>query len=239
MKVAILIPSTSSGRGWRFVTQSYLYNTLGSLKTTVDPEFEYTVYVGYDHDDPFYTRDLIQKGLEAVGLPIVFVPLFVERGHVTKMWNILAKMAYDDGADYFYQCGDDILFDTPGWVGASIRALQNRDNIGMTGPRNKGGNTRILTQSFVHRTHLDIFGHYFPEEIRNWFCDDWINDIYEPNRLDSHYTCDNIGGEPRYDIVLAGQFACNALVERDKVRVFRYKPILFGKNGSGVSQGNE
>jgi hypothetical protein len=239
MKVAILIPSTSSGRGWRFVTQSYLYETISSLKKTIDPEHTYTIYLGHDHDDPFYTRPIVRSSFEQLGIPIFFVPLFVERGHVTKMWNILAKMAYDDTADYFYQCGDDILFDTPGWVNASIHALQQRKNIGVTGPRNKTGNTRILTQTFVHRTHIDIFGHYFPEEIRNWYCDDWLNDIYDPNRLPSEYTCDNIGGEPRYEILHSGTFVCQALVERDKRRVYQYKPILFGKNGSGVDGGNE
>lgn len=226
MKVAVLIPSTSSGRGWRFITQSYLYYTLESLEKTLDPGHQYTIYLGYDRDDPFYTRNIVQTGFNSMGIPIVFVPLDVERGHVTKMWNILAKMAYDDGADYFYQCGDDILFDTPGWVEASIQALRERNNVGMTGPRNKGGNTRILTQSFVHRTHLDIFGHYFPEEIRNWFCDDWINDIYEPCRLPPHYTCDNVGGDPRYEVEHSGAITCRSLVERDKRRVYSYRPIL-------------
>ena len=28
------------------------------------------------------------------------------------MWNVLFKQAYDDGCDYFYQCGDDIEFKT-------------------------------------------------------------------------------------------------------------------------------
>ena len=224
MKVAILIPSTSSGRGWRFITQSYLYETILSLKKTAGSEHTYTIYLGHDHDDPFYVRSIIKAGFQEL-CPIVFVPLFVEKGHVTRMWNILAKIAYDDGADYFYQCGDDILFTTPGWIGASISALSGRKNVGMTGPRNLHGNTRILTQSFVHRTHLDIFGHYFPEEIRNWYCDDWINDIYEPCRLPPEYTCDNIGGDPRYEIHHAGQITCRSLVERDKLRVYAYRPI--------------
>jgi hypothetical protein len=226
MKIAILIPSTSSGRDWRFVTQSYLYDTIQSLKKTIDPDYTYTIYLGYDHDDPFYTRPIVQGGFKEMGIPIVFVPLSVERGYVTRMWNILAKLAYNDGADYFYQCGDDIRIDVPGWVRASVDTLTQRNNIGMTGPRNLHGNTRILTQSFVHRTHMDIFGHYFPEEIRNWFCDDWINDIYEPCRLPPEYTCDNIGGDPRYEIEHSGGITCQSLVERDKRRVYSYRPIL-------------
>ena len=40
----------------------------------------------------------------------------IEKGWVTKMWNRAFKMAYDDGCDYFYQCGDDMQFKTKGWI---------------------------------------------------------------------------------------------------------------------------
>lgn len=71
----------------------------------------------------------------------------------------------------------------------------------MTGPINN--NSRILTQSFVSRKHMDLFGYYFPEEIMNWFCDDWINEIYKKMGcffpLHSHLSV-NMGGNPRYNI---------------------------------------
>jgi hypothetical protein len=48
-----------------------------------------------------------------------------------------------------------------------------------------------------------LFGYYFPPEIINWFCDDWINEIYI--RINSfyplsNYKCNNVGGNPRYNI---------------------------------------
>ena len=41
-------------------------------------------------------------------------------------------------------------------------------------------NERILTQSFVHRTHLDVFGvhAYYPAAFRNWYSDNWATRVY-------------------------------------------------------------
>ena len=78
--------------------------------------------------------------------------------------------------------------------------LKKYDGIGLTGPINN--NNRILTQSFVSRKHMEIFGFYFPEELINWGIDDWYNYVYQPNYfypLKNHF-CSNDGGAPRYDI---------------------------------------
>ena len=125
----------------------------------------------------------------------------IQKGYLTKMWNLAFKEAYNDNCDYFFQCGDDIEFKTDNWVNDCIDVLQKVDNVGLTGPINN--NQYILTQSFVSRKHMDIFGYYFPEEIINWFCDDWYNGVYKKMNafypLQNHY-CANIGGYPRYDI---------------------------------------
>ena len=39
------------------------------------------------------------------------------------------------------------------------------------------GNIAILTHDFVHRTHVDIFGFYYPRVFTDWFADDWITGI--------------------------------------------------------------
>ena len=116
------------------------------------------------------------------------------------MWNKLFKQAYIDNCDYFYQCGDDIAFKTNGWINDCINVLKSKNDIGLTGPINN--NSRILTQAFVSRKHMKIFGWFFPEEIKNWCCDDWYNMVYLPNYLyplRNHYA-ENKGGEPRYVI---------------------------------------
>jgi hypothetical protein len=90
---------------------------------------------------------------------------------------------------------------------------------GMTGPINN--NSRILTQTFVSRKHFDLFGYFFPEELKNWFCDNWINETYHGLQafypLRQHY-CANLGGAPRY-VIERMQPLCAALVRRDIERV--------------------
>ena len=50
---------------------------------------------------------------------------------------------------------------------------------------------------------MDLFGYYFPPEIINWFCDDWINGVYRDIQhfypLKNHL-CINVGGQPRYEV---------------------------------------
>lgn len=195
---------------------------LATFVETASPGYSYTFYVGYDLDDPFYTRGDVRSFFTRVHSDIQWIPLNVPRGHVTAMWNILATQAYDDGCEYIYQCGDDIKFLKTGWVDASVKQLQDHGNIGITGPQNDG-NTSILTQAMVHRTHLDIFdGKFFPSEIKNWYCDDWINGVYPRLRLPPEYRCANTGGEPRYEIVHMHE-ECQRLVARDSLHVRAYQ----------------
>ena len=146
----------------------------------------------------------------------------ISKGHLTIMWNVLFNKAYNDGCDYFFQCGDDINFKTTGWVNSCINALKQSNNIGLTGPLNN--NARILTQSFVSRKHMELFGFYFPPEIINWFCDDWINLVYKG--MNKYYPlkehkCDNVGGTERY--VINNDKFINKLDFQQKVNIVQQK----------------
>ena len=206
-KIAILIPSTSFQRDWKNMKDTYLYNlTLVSFLLTYDREHTYKFFIGVDKYDEIYNDEKIKKNFERFisvmkNTEIEFHTFDkIKKGHVTKMWNILFKKAYDENFDYFFQCGDDIKFVTKGWINSSIKKLKENNDIGITGPVNN--NNRILTQSFVSRKHMEIFGFYFPEKILNWCCDDWINFVYKPKYfyplLDKF--CLNLGGKPRYRI---------------------------------------
>ena len=48
---------------------------------------------------------------------------------------------------------------------------------------------------------MELFGFYFPPEIKNWFCDDWITNIYFRTKLlyPIQKRVFNKGGAPRYD----------------------------------------
>jgi len=207
MKIALTIPCTSKGKDeWKSMKDTYLYNlTLKTFLLTQNKEHEYHFYIGYDYDDRIFSNKDEQNFVLRIkqvfkNIDIHFIELNVEKGFVTKMWNILFKKAYDDGCEYFYQCGDDINFKTQGWINDSINILKENKDIGISGPINN--NNRILTQAMFSRKHMEIFGFMFPEEIKNWCCDDWYNLVYKPNYffpLNNHY-CSNDGGNPRYDI---------------------------------------
>lgn len=119
-----------------------------------------------------------------------------------------------------YICGDDIIQYTDGWLNASIDVLNKNNNIGITGPYCIR-NSNIITQMLVHRTHLQILGFIFPEEIENWYCDDWINNIYEKTPISSHYKLCNVGDAPRYKIIHCKELM-QKCVERDKTVIKKY-----------------
>jgi len=55
-------------------------------------------------------------------------------------------------------------------------------NVGVVGPLHKGGNEDILTYDFVHRTHIDIFGYYYPRVFTDWWADTWMTKVYGDER---------------------------------------------------------
>ena len=183
-KVAILIPTTTRGRTWKNIKETDLYKVnLMSFLLTYCKEHTYTYYLGIDLNDPIYCKENERKELIRFinvmkNVSVQFISMkHIKKGHLTVMWNRLFKKAYDDGCHYFYQCGDDIQFINKGWVSKSIQLLQLYNNLGATGPHDTM-QTRVHTQSFVSRKHYEIFKFYFPPEIINWFCDDWITKIY-------------------------------------------------------------
>jgi len=206
IKVAILIPSTTKERPWKNIKETDLYKiNLKSFLLTYDPEHTYTYYVGIDNDDPLYSKESERKELLRFisvmkNVSLQFISLQgIKKGHLTVMWNRLFHKAYHDGYDYFYQCGDDIQFINKGWVSKSIKLLRLYHNLGCTGPHDKM-QYRVHTQSFVSRKHYEIFKFYFPPEIINWFCDDWITKVYWEDLLYPLLDkwCMNCGGAPRY-----------------------------------------
>ena len=207
-KIGILVPTSNNGKNWIKAEDTFLYNILiRSFLNTTNDFHEYIFYIGIDTDDKIWTKienfkkllDLKnkRKNIEFK----IYNMRDISKGHVTKMWNKLFKLAYDDNCHYFFQCGDDIEFKSI-WVDDAIKILLNNNNIGLTGPL--CNNSRILTQTFVSRKHMQIFGFFFPVNIKNWYCDDWINEIYKPNYYFPliNKFCVNKGGTPRYSRIL-------------------------------------
>jgi hypothetical protein len=224
MKIGLIIPCTSRNRNWQNIKETYLFNHF--IKTFVETwssEHEYVLYIGYDKGDRIFSNKADQDYSRIVqkvytNIHLVYMEMNEKPGHLTAIWNRLFRRAYDEGCDYFYQCGDDISFKTRNWVNDCIKKLKEHDNVGLTGPVNN--NPRILTQAFVSREHMHIFGEFFPETILNWCCDDWYNFVYSPDffyPLKNHY-CSNEGGEPRYTINGDANFANDAARKLDELR---------------------
>jgi hypothetical protein len=229
IKIAILILATSKKRdSWVNIKDSYLFNmTLKSFLTTFDREHDYIFYVGIDKDDRIFSKreeqeEIIRFNNVFKNIEFVFMTMDeIPKGHVTQMWNRLFSDAYKRSCDYYYQCGDDMEFTTKGWINDCIKVLKSNNDIGLAGPINN--NNRILTQAFVSYKHMDIFGWFFPIEIKNWCCDDWYNMVYHPQYLYPLYNhfAVNLGGEPRYDINNNPNFTDNELVATINVSMLR------------------
>ncbi len=236
-KIGVLIPTTSSDRDWKSFHESTLFTILfNTFVNTYCNQYEYIFYLIVDDDDKIFGVKTVQQDIQNVmhrfkNIHIKFISSEnIPKGWVTKMWNRAFQIAYNEKCDYFFQCGDDIYLKSKKWVSHSICALKENNNIGLTGPIDirrielggesaaPGGYRFIQTQAFVSRKHMDLFGYFFPEEIKNWFCDNWITQLYYPKYFyQIEQTLANVGGEPRYEVEENPPW--QELIERDKKKL--------------------
>jgi hypothetical protein len=154
----------------------------------LDPSLAFVVYVAYDEGDRLY--DLrgsqvwaaLDNMTQASSVRVHRFKLPPTKGGIAHLWNALMLAAWQDGCEYMYQSNDDVEMVTPGWASKfvdTLRASPMRSNYGVVGGLDEN-NHLVLTQSFVHRTHQEIFGRHFPQTIKNWHLDDWISTLYGP-----------------------------------------------------------
>ena len=201
-----------------------------------------TFYLGYDHDDPYFQEhpeaaaqlsQLLHKTLAAapLGLAVDYQLHCVQnpsRSNPCYVWNSLAARAVQDGCEYLYQLGDDISFQCDYWDQWYLRVLQSHDNLGVTGCYTSQYN--IITQLFLHRRHLEIFGSLFPPAFKNWASDRWVNHVYAPEYVyPIHPTLfsgtNNLlatGPVQRYEIDEAGLAAAEGLIQEGRQLLQRY-----------------
>ena len=94
--------------------------------------------------------------------------------------NDAMMAAYHDNMTYFYRVNDDTTFVTGDWARIFIKQLNNLSpfGLGVVGPSHHGDRANILTYDFVHRTHIDVHGFYYPPELTDWYADGWITCKY-------------------------------------------------------------
>lgn len=193
LRIAMLIPVTSRKMNlgatkelefFKKVLPSFL-NSLGEDYCVYD----YNFYFGCDEGDKYYDSAGRKHEFEScfraltTNFPRVklaqFMSLKETQSAPCYAWNQLFLKAYHDNNDYFYQIGDDCEFLTNGWTSGFINALRTHKNeLGVTGPLDIN-NKLLMTQSFVSRTHMQVFDTYYPRFFRNWCCDEWMVYVYQ------------------------------------------------------------
>lgn len=207
--IAFLLPITSNKSNWKIHTDSFLYLYLlpTLCETAPKDNYNYHFYFGIDRGEKIYTMDNLLEMVNYFASKYGFnfnVNIIeyenVKPGHLTKMWNILLDKAHQKKIhNYYYQCGDDIFFMDSGWLQESIRLLKLNNDFGISGPivfnviKHTMREASILTQVLVSNKHYDIFGKMFPEELKNWYCDNWINYVYKNGNVfkDKNHRCKN------------------------------------------------
>jgi hypothetical protein len=181
---------------------------LPSLRKTMEPQYRYTFFVGCDDDDVFYLNH--RQWFEDEG--IQFSVLSGCQHAPAFAWNQLfeASIHHPDTVDYFFQVGDDVVLEKE-WTTPFVNYLRSKKDVGIVGPcdlenynqRIQSGRQLIIENAFVSRKHYEIFQTFFHQNIKNWYCDNWITGVYQVHglaRIDTSIVCKNNVRDARYAI---------------------------------------
>ena len=200
--VAMGLGITSKKSSWE--SRDKMVSTFPFFKTflptfcaTASPTFYYNFFMAHDKTDPFFTKsensknfaEEFYKRLSVHKCPTTsnYSLHFVKCSHSGKpAWaqNDAMMSAYMSNMEYFYRVNDDTKMKTKGWTEVFIKRLQQfrPTYVGVVGPTHSRGNTGILTYDFVHYTHIELYGFYYPRRFDTWYADAWITRVYQPGR---------------------------------------------------------
>ncbi|CAD5111152.1 unnamed protein product [Dimorphilus gyrociliatus] len=212
---------------------------LPSFCKTVTVDWQYNFYFGYDVDDGFFISETkrqafikrFQSIVQSSCPPNIIVLIHLvhcdHKGSPTWAQNDAMIEAYIDDNSYYYRVNDDSLLKSTNWAEAFVKVLNEYDpkNVGVVGPHHKGGNEAILTYDFVHKTHLDIFGFYYPRVFTDWWGDDWVTKVYRPGRstkLFSIKLVHTLDTGTRYKVHTSVEGKLANQLNSDKVTLYRY-----------------
>jgi len=205
--IGIIIPTTSHKTNYKTINDACFFTVmLPSFleKYNKHGKHTYNFYIAYDDDDAFYLKyhdAMLEKfnDMTPDNFKLKLYTVTNMKSKVGHIWNFLAKKAYNEN-NYLYQLGDDIQILDSGWEKVFINVLKKQNNMGTIGPRDNH-KPDILTQNFVHKTHLDIFGYFFHPEIINWYIDDWLTHVYGSKSVPSIKIKNASGVTPKYNVV--------------------------------------
>ena len=175
--IVFLIPSTSRNCNYNNILDSSLIKTLYNSLKNYDIT-KYKFIIGFDDNDNFYCNN---KNNLIELLPSNFHIEYInndEKSYVCIV-NKLAHIAINNyNAEYLYLIADDLIFYKFDYINIFIKYLNENNNIGL-GWTDDVLIKRICTHPFVNKKHVQILGYFYPKEIKNWFCDDWITNLYK------------------------------------------------------------
>ncbi len=214
----------------------FLTSLLPSFCQTASKGYDYRFYLAYDKNDVYMTRDSFRRTFCATFRALaeshcphnssysIHLVKCNHSGYPAWAQNDAMIQAYMDDTDYYYRLNDDSVMLTPKWTEIFIRNLSSFDppNVGVVGPLHKGGNRHILAFDFVHKTHIDIFGFYYPRKFPTWHADHWITDVYKPKRskkLASVQVVHTMAAGRRYFPTYMGNSAISHAIQQDITRL--------------------
>ena len=80
-----------------------------------------------------------------------------------------------------------------------------------------------MTQFLVSKKHYEIFNYAFNPNIKNWYCDNYLFELYPKKYINflTHIVLPNKGGTPRYNIVNMKDLY-KVYVSEDKIKLNKY-----------------
>jgi hypothetical protein len=231
--IAILVPICSRNRNYTTLQDIPLLTCLyNSFLQTKNANYTYDFFIGFDDDDLFYNTHYTEL---LHHFPNVYKLEGCQHAPATA-WNKLAQYAYTFPTttfDYFFQVGDDIVLKTNNWTTVFVEKLKLYNDVGVVGPCNllnysqriSAGKPYVIENAFVSRKHLDIFGFFFHPNIKNWYCDDWLTQVYKPyfSEIQTDILCTNTIYDIRYIPELCNNIT--TLIE-DSRKMLKHKKIF-------------
>jgi hypothetical protein len=223
-KICFAIPSTTNNREWKNINETYLYKSINNLNKLTDKYVIY-IYISYDINDIIYSiskeRDkLINK---YSNFNIKWFKNDFEKGNVVAHWNFLYEKSVNNNIYYTYLIGDDIIYPNNSyWLDDLIDGLKKNNNIGISGG-DSGNPSLPMTQFLISKKHYDIFNYAFNPLIKNWYCDNYLLELYPEKYINyfHQYKLYNTGGSPRYIINnIKDKYKSYVLIDRKKLYNF-------------------
>ena len=216
----------------------YLIKSIQKTVTDIEKQkYNVKIYVYFDDDDDFWIKNHTFDWLNVTEFP---VKMYMTPHTDRIPWNEVTRKAYDEGADYFFRTNDDVELKSKGWIDLAVGKLKDMNNVGVVGPKSLKGNTNILTLDFTHRTHMEIFDTYYPQEFKNWYVDDFITYVYnERLQILPEWNALHLVKATRYSVYSPSKKLYSELMADGKMSINNYLnenkvPLIFATNAKNI-----